>query len=119
MAAIQAKKKSQSAGFRFKGSDDTVLISFEEGDDLHGLEIMLRKRMPAGIMIAGQAGDVAEIVRLFVPQIVSWNVVDDDGEPVPLTAETFGEYVDVNALAPIVLAWTQAVTTPSVPFSRR
>lgn len=120
MVATKARAVARAAGFRFKKKTELVHLSFEEGHELHGLTLSVRKRIPTGILLGAANGNMAASVLTFVKQVVSWNVLDDNDKPVPLTVETFGEYVDAEEHLPdIMRAWQEAVATTSAPFSEQ
>ena len=88
----------------------TYLITFEEGHTYPGAEARLR-----GITFAeweemtgldGGDGDDngAKSVRRFVDQLVSWNLEDETGRPLPLTMDAV-KTLDHNLVAALNNAW--------------
>jgi hypothetical protein len=108
--------KARAGGFRFAERGTMDLRWDEPGHRLHGLVLTVRRRVPVGLILAFAHADVAEMTRMFVAQLVAWNVVDERGEPVPPTLEAFASQVDVEDLRAIVMQWQEALTEPGAPF---
>jgi hypothetical protein len=74
-------------GFR---EPSTIKLTFDEGDDLHGLEVHMRGMsiadfMQSSGMDGGDGDDAAATVERFYQHIVSWNLDDPTtGQPVPV-----------------------------------
>lgn len=107
---------AKAAGFRFAQSEGTITFGFAPTSRLHGLEITVRENVPTGVLLASQRGDVARSIELFVRQILAWNVVDDEGEPVEATVEAFGEQVGLEEMGEILQAWIEAKTGVAAPL---
>lgn len=54
-------------------------------------------------------GALEEIGKLVVSKIVSWNLEDGDGQPVPVTVEEFDE-LDFSLVLKVVNAWLDRMT---------
>lgn len=104
-------------GFRFKGGDEAMHIRFDEDHKLHGLEISVRRRVPVGVVMAISRADVGRTAEIFAQQVLTWNVLGPDDEPVPVSVEAFGEHVGIEDLTAIITAWTEALTEPGAPLS--
>lgn len=50
---------------------------------------------------------------MILHSIVSWNVVDEKGNPVPITIENIGKYVGLNCLVKIDEAMTEVNDLPA------
>ncbi len=111
-----------------------------EDDDLAGLVVRARALSVAQLLevtgladAASEAGAAAEAGRgispeqrsqidrlfaLFAARLVSWNVTDDDGRPVPATHDgVMGQ--DFDQVLRIVMEWIQAVAGVAAPLARR
>ena len=88
----------------------TYLIKFEEGHEHHGAEARLRG-MTYGEWehvtgLDGGEGDTngAAAVRRFVDHLISWNLEDEDGKPVPMTMDAVKE-MDKDLIKNLNNAW--------------
>lgn len=54
-------------------------------------------------------GALEEIGKLVVSKIVSWNLEDENGQPVPVTVEEFDE-LDFSLVLKIVNSWLDRMT---------
>ena len=101
----------------------TYSIDFE-GTDLQGLEVTVRSlslgeylgvigaRRLADVRSRGwtdeDRGAMRELYDAFAGALVSWNVEDDAGDPVPATKEgVYGQ--DFAFMLPVALAWLNAL----------
>lgn len=108
--------KTKPKGFKTTGADQgTINISFAEDHRLYGLEIEIQRRVPVGVLMAGN--DLGAALRPLVKRIVSWNLTDDDDAPVKPSIEAFGEHFDLEETQSIVEAWGEAMTKPGGPLS--
>lgn len=107
-----AKKMFKTGG----GPQKTATIKFAEGHALHGIEVDVQLRVPIGVILGASSGDFAAALKPFVKRIVSWNLKDDDDQPVPVSLESFGEHFDVTETAALLAAWVEVVTQPSTPL---
>jgi len=60
-----------------------------------------------------------KLLALFAEHIVSWNLENDDGSPMPITAETLGD-LEQPLVIRLIAAWQAAMVTvpnPSRPGS--
>lgn len=94
----------------FKVQLKTYLIQFEEGHEHHGAEARLRG-MPYGEWeqvtgLDGSDGDAngAVAVRRFVDHLISWNLEDEDGQPLPLTMDAV-KTIDKDLVKNLNNAW--------------
>lgn len=103
-------------------------IIFDEGDAA-GAEIVCRLNVPIGVLMEishiGQAmteadiGGLAEISALFVDQVlVSWNLEEEDGSPIPLTQVGL-ESLPVSLRQAILMHWITTVVTIPVPLGAK
>lgn len=63
----------------------------------------------------GQLGAVAQLFAMFGDVLLSWNVADDDGTPVPATANGLLT-LDIDLAMKIVSEWIKAATGVSTPL---
>lgn len=105
MATTKARK-----GFRVPRRE--ALVEFEEGHEYHGAEVRLRLDVPMGLVFEFQrlGSDGEAALRRFGDQILlGWNLEDDDGEPVPATAD--GLLTQPFGFANTLMTrWAEAVT---------
>ncbi|MCP4960929.1 MAG: hypothetical protein GY925_16890, partial [Actinomycetia bacterium] len=76
-------------------------LDFEEGSDFPGLEIRI------GGMSVDEYQEVRTnqaMIALFVDRLVSWTMIDEDGDPVPATAEGV-DSCDVGDVLTLVDIW--------------
>lgn len=74
-------------GFR---EPSTIKLTFQPGDDLHGLEVHMRGMsisdfMQSSGMDGGDGDNANATMKRFYQHIVSWNLEDADGQPIPVT----------------------------------
>ena len=73
-------------GFR---EPSTITLAFEEGDEYHGLEVRMRGMsigdwLQAAGLDGGDGDDAAATMRRFFTHLVSWNLEDENGQPIPV-----------------------------------
>lgn len=73
-------------GFR---EPSTIPLTFEPGDELHGLEVRMHGMSIADWFSAagldgGDGDDAAATMKRFYTALVSWNLEDENGQPVPV-----------------------------------
>lgn len=74
----------------FREQPNTVTLTFEEGDELHGLEVTLQG-MSIGDFMAFTGWDgsdgagTGKTIERFHEALVSWNLEDSNGAPVPVS----------------------------------
>lgn len=98
----------------YKAKLKTYLVQFQEGHEYHGAEARLR-----GITYAeweqmtgmdGGDGDNngAKSVQRFVEHLVSWNLEDENGRPLPTTMDAV-RALDKDLMAALNNAWIQTL----------
>ena len=117
---------AKSKGYRphERATRRTAEVKFDEGHEFYGFEAVLALSASLDFMLSVASLDeypVArqrELVRQFGDAIlVSWNVEDRQGQPVPADGE--GYLAQENDLCMAVMsAWTEAMTTPSAPLGQ-
>lgn len=102
----------------YKRNPKVYHLKFEGEYD--GLEVMIRS-LSMGQLIKARSGDsgdnngTAELVELFAERLVSWNLEDEGGQPVPPTLEAIkGE--DNDLIFAIINQWTDAVSGVKAPL---
>lgn len=74
----------------FREQPNTVTLTFEPGDELHGLEVTL-KGVTIGefLTFTGMDGsdgdDTAKTIERFHTSLISWNLTDADEKPIPVS----------------------------------
>jgi hypothetical protein len=98
----------------YKAKLKTYLVKFDEGHEFHGAEARLRG-MTYGEWeqvtgLDGGEGDTngAVSVRRFVEHLISWNLEDGDGKPLPMTIDAVKE-IDHDLVAALNNAWVQTL----------
>lgn len=86
----------------FKASVRAVTIQFAEGHEYHGAEARVRgmaigEYMAATGLDGGDGDDAASSMKRFAERLISWNLEDDEGTPIPATEDGL-QHVD-QALA--------------------
>jgi hypothetical protein len=72
---------------------------------------------PAGTL-AENAAQTREAIGIFADVLLSWNLDDPGGEPVPPTAEAMLAYRDQRVIMTILTEWRQAAIGVSGPLER-
>lgn len=92
----------------YKGTPKTVKIQFAEGHEHHGAEARVR-RMSFGewedLVASGEVDEMQE----FRERLVSWNLTDENDQPIPATAEGL-RLVDTSLAGALKQAWIQSIT---------
>lgn len=87
--------------------------------DLEGLEVMARS-LTTGQLIelqeAQKGGMHAAVTTMFAAALVSWNLEDEDGSPVPATLEGVRS-MEIDFNNAVIGAWTDAVVGVKAPLS--
>ena len=96
-------------------------IRFADDSDYPGLEATLRS-YSVGQVIAfrkdsGQTDSVQAMVDLLAERLVSWNLEDEDGTPVPTTVEAILRE-DLDMIQALFDEWSDAITGVSVPLEK-
>lgn len=101
----------------YKRNPKVYRLKFE--DEYDGLEVMVRS-LSMGQLISWKTGDrerdvTEEMVELLAERIVSWNLEDEDGTPVPPTLEAI-KAEDNDLVFAIINHWTDAVRGVDAPL---
>lgn len=98
----------------FKVKPKTYTVRFEEGHEFHGVEARL-SGMSYGEWeqvtgLDGGDGETngADSVRRFVDHLISWNLEDEQDQPVPTTLDAV-KTLDHNLVAALNNAWIQTL----------
>lgn len=102
----------------------TVLLSFEDDSPYCGAEVRCTLRMTLEQTLALQRmtsvqadGDIESAARTFAETVlVSWNLLDDDGQPIPATPEAFLAQPADFVIA-VINYWQAGVTQPDAPLA--
>lgn len=105
-------------GFRL--SKKTARIKFE-GTDYDGAEVVVNLSLSIEQMFRIQdllsGGDVIEGFRDFGDIVlVSWNLEDDDGNPIPANGEGYVSMRDRNFHGVVMERWVEAINGVPVPL---
>jgi hypothetical protein len=91
----------------YKATPRAVRIVFAEGHEHHGAEARAR-RMSLGEWEAVIESDEDNALAEFAKRLVSWNLTDDDDQPIPATAEGLRQ-VDTSLVTALKTAWLQSI----------
>lgn len=104
----------------------TYTLTFE--GDFEGLEVVTKPMsVETWLYLTGQSEDAddqtektsaergAEGIRLFADALVSWNLEEEDGTPVPTTREAIHDQ-EMKMIDTIVGAWTNAAAKVADPL---
>lgn len=122
-----AKAVAAKGGFRRKRK---VYVLDFEGTDLDGLTAKVRSAPIGEFMRLGELADelettetVAEMkavmdvmLGLFDDVLVEWDLVDDDGVPIPATAAGMAQ-LEMDEVMLFITAWQNAVAAVPAPLS--
>ena len=97
----------------FKATVRTVTIRFAEGHQYHGAEARVRSMTLGEYMAAAgydgsEGDDTPASMKKFGERLVSWNLEDDDDQPIPATPEGM-QAADQGLIRAMQAAWIQAV----------
>lgn len=98
-------------GFRL---NRTYVLHFEGA--MAGAEIKLRSTSVATVMRLRQSTDVPEIVGMLAEHVVEWNLEDEKGEPLPITADAILNDLEESVVAAIVREWFKAAVGVTAPL---
>ncbi len=119
---MAAKTKTRPAGHR--PEPKLYRLAYE---DREGLQVTCKSlSIGSFLKIAKLAGGidatnpeslkaVGELFDMFSKALVSWNVVDDDGAPVPTTVAGI-ETQDLDFILETVMAWVSAIADVAPPL---
>lgn len=96
-------------------------ITFADDTEYAGLEVVLRSLTTGQIIAVRRSDDdedsVERMTALMADRIVSWNLENEDGTPVPPTLESIkGEDHDMTMA--IIQKWTDAVSGVPAPLEQ-
>lgn len=107
----------------FKAKKKLYKLIFAD-EDMAGLEVTMTS-VPMGDLMSLQqldpkraANDPAEfreLLGIFAGAMLSWNLVDDNDQPVPITVDAFLKQ-DIDFIFAIIDAWSTAVAGVSAPL---
>lgn len=106
----------------------TLVLDFT-GTELDGLEVKVRSVSFAKLLevmelveafevantVPEQGAAMNQVIDLFAGVIKSWNAEDDDGQPLPATADTLRGF-DFRHVLLVVKAWQDAMTGVPAPL---
>jgi hypothetical protein len=104
----------------FKLPERTYVLHFEEGTYLDGAEIKFRATPVGALVKISQAKGFKDLAKFLPEYLISWNLEDAEGNPIPATEEGIIEHLEEAVLAAIVHEWVMAakgVTAPLNPAS--
>jgi hypothetical protein len=105
----------------FKRKVTTFPLDFT-GSDFEGLEVICRRPSLAAMAFAAEHQGIEmtpavfkDLLQHFADGLVSWNLEDDDDQPVPATFEVLVD-LDDEFLAGLFDAWYPAITGVPAPL---
>lgn len=108
------------AGYRHKAQ--RINVSFEPGHEYHGLEVVLRKLTLGEYLDIVGLGEVklnhiGEQLKSMGDRLISWNLEDEQGQPVPATVEAvLGQ--DKDLMVSILEAWLDVLNGVPAPLDQ-
>ncbi|MER5559709.1 hypothetical protein ABT071_13995 [Streptomyces sp. NPDC002506] len=107
-------------GFQFK--TPRINIAFEPGHEYHGLEVTLRKLTLQEFLDINGIGEVQDMhaghqLKTMGEKLLSWNLEDEDGNPVPATSESVLRQ-DKDLMIAICEAWLGGLRGVSAPLEQ-
>ena len=77
-------------------------------DEWDGWKFTARTNPPLGVFFEITSGDLQRIVGGIATVLVSWNFVDEDGQPLPAPDyDVIAKYVTSDLLTAVANAWTE------------
>lgn len=110
----------------YKRAGKTFVLKFDD-EEYAGLEVEVGSAS-LGTMLnlqrlsekLGEGGSNADIINemmdVFAGRLLSWNLVDDQDQPVPTTVEGLSTQ-DMPFVMALIAAWTQAIAGVSAPLA--
>jgi hypothetical protein len=107
----------------YKHQIPRINVAFEEGHEYHGLKVVLRKlKLGEWLEITGMGDNeeptvrhVGDQLRRMADKLVSWNLEDEGGRPVPTTLEAVMDQ-DRELMIAVLNAWLDGLTAVSAPL---
>lgn len=107
----------------------TTLVLDFDGTELDGLEVKVRsvsfgrlleimelvEAFETGTTVRAQAAAMTQVIDHFAGVLKSWDAVDDDGVPVPATADNL-RALDFRHVLILVKAWQEVMTSVPAPL---
>ncbi|MET8475436.1 hypothetical protein ABZY90_19530 [Streptomyces sp. NPDC006422] len=96
-------------GFR---ESSTITIRFEPGDEYHGLEAQVRSMsiaewLNASGLDGGEGDNTGTTIERFCRALISWNLEDEQGRPVPVAD---APNRDARLIRRLNNAWVESLT---------
>lgn len=91
-------------------------ITFDD-DYYAGIEVLVDLSAPLSEALGRDVTSLDDM-RLFARLILAWNLTDDDGQPVPCTADAFMSQPTPFAVL-LMRKWVEAAIRPPDPLSGR
>lgn len=108
----------------FRAGRKTYRLVFEDGHDLAGLVVKARsvgtgEFFELSKLADGRFGleEGAELIARFAQHLISWNLEEEDGRPVPATHEGLLSQ-DFDTVIAVIMQWMDAVAGVSGPLAQ-
>lgn len=98
-----------------------IRVAFEDGHEYHGCEVILRKLQLGEFLDLMQISpdsavqNVGDQLATMADKIVSWNLEDETGAPVPVTRETVLQQ-DKDLMMAVLNGWVTALQGVPAPL---
>lgn len=98
-----------------------IRVAFEDGHEYHGCEVILRKLVLGEFLDLMQISpesavrNVGDQLATMADKIVSWNLEDETGEPVPVTREAVLQQ-DKDLMMAVLNGWITALQGVPAPL---
>jgi hypothetical protein len=100
----------------YKRNPKIYNLVFDETTDHPGLEVQVRTiTMGQLVKVWSNEGGSVDTFEMFVDRLVSWNLEDENGTPVPTTREAV-EAEDDDLIMAITRKWSQTVMGVPAPL---
>ena len=123
MAKQKPKRQPGANGFKiasFRLPNQTAHLTFE-GTQWEGAEVVVRLGMTINMYLEitrlVSNNNPIELTQVFGnAMLVAWNLVDEDGTPIPATGDGMNGLPDIALALRIVHLWLEAVAGVSAPL---
>ena len=111
----------------FRVTRRTAIVDFAEESPWHGVEATVNTSVPFETLFWFQRNaennnvetSAEALMRFGNDYLLSWNLLDPDGNPYPTTGEGVCSVEDSGLVTSIMLGWIEAVIQPTPNLSER
>lgn len=110
----------------FKAKKKLYRLTFTDDTDMAGLEVTMSSVSMGTLLdlqemstradeVAGDKAEFRKVIEVFVGAMLSWNLEDDDDQPVPVSVDGVLTQ-DPDFMMGIITAWTKAISGVADPL---